>query len=149
MKLSSATQRRAEFICLNEKMRVGNHMKRLNMKQYNNVITGNILCAELPTDTPKHRAFLRVRAYTPGLPPSKRQKISKVLNRSSDDLHFRLEKYEVDISTLESWNDQRENYKEYVCIDNLSSIEELETELGKYLQDFSLLSWGSDTTPRP
>lgn len=123
-------------------------MKHLNMKQYNNIITGNILCAELPTDTPNHRAFLKIRTYIPGLPPYKRQKISKVLNRSLDDLCFRLEKYEVDISILESRDDQRENDKGYVCTDNLT-MDELEVELGKYLQDFSLLSWGAETTPRP
>lgn len=123
-------------------------MKRLNIKQYNNIITGNILWAELPTDTPNHRAFLTIRAFLPGLPPYKRQKISKVLNRSLDDLCFRLEKYEVDISILESWDDQGKNDKGYVCRDYLT-IDELEVELGKYLQDFSLLSWGTETTPRP
>ena len=73
----------------------------------------------------------------------------KTLNRSIDDLRFRIEKYEVSIAALQSWDDERESYKNYTYKEDISTIEELERELETFLPDLSLLSGGSDTTPRP
>ena len=124
-------------------------MKKLNMRQYNNLIVGNTLLAEFSPTLPDHRAYITVRAYTPPLHPYKGNKVSKTLNRSLDDLRFKIEKYEVSIAILQSWQSNKEGYKNYICKDNISTIEELEMELEKFLQDFSLLSDGSDPTPRP
>jgi hypothetical protein len=123
-------------------------MKKLNMKQYNSLITGNMLYAKLTPTLPDHLSCVTVQAYIPSFPYDRR-KIPKTLNRSIDDLRFRIEKYEMSIASTQSWQSKEESYKNYSWKDNISSIEELERELEAFLPDLSLLSGGSDPTPRP
>lgn len=110
--------------------------KRLDVRQTNNVITGTRLAAEIPASTQSRRAFLVVGAY--GGDPKRPRRVSRYLNADHGDDHYWLRVVEIDKGHM-SRPDSDDFEHELVALKGIASIVELETELGRYLDDFSSL----------
>jgi len=113
--------------------------QHLDMRQRNNLITGNELAAELPASSPERRAFVVVGAYRDvGRPGGAR--VSKYLNADQSDVRFWLRKHEIDKVFIEhGWWPGENDLLDSVLTTGISSIETLEAELAHYLDDFTRL----------
>ena len=113
-------------------------MSRLSTFQQNNLFVGTQLAAELPCLYPERRAFVVIGAYiqtSQGV-----LKPSKALNADRSDIRFWIRKYEIEKSSLEKDLDiTDDNLIDSIYLSNIHSLEELESELEKYIQDFSLM----------
>jgi hypothetical protein len=115
----------------------GAMQQRLDMRQHNNLITGNDLAADLPATSPERRAFVVVGAYRDvGRPGGAR--VSRFLNADQSDVRFWLRKYEVDELFIQhGWWPGEGDLQDAVFIKGIPSIEALEAELAHYLDDFA------------
>jgi hypothetical protein len=113
-------------------------MKKLSIKQINNLMTGTALAVEISTSSEEIKAFIVVGSYTideRGLP----DKVSKYLNdKSKGKVLFWLRKYEVKVEYIDEYISDDE-LESSIHIKKIESISDLEDELGKYLEDFSVL----------
>lgn len=114
-------------------------MQLLDVRQRNNLLTGNELAAELPPSTSGRRAFIVVGAYRevgiPGGAP-----VSKYLNSDQSDVRFWLRKYEVDMDSINQGKKlSEEDAYNHVLRTGIPSVAAVEAELAKYLDDFSHL----------
>ncbi|WP_346755251.1 hypothetical protein [Splendidivirga corallicola] len=123
-------------------------MKRLSVKQVNNLITGTSLSIELPSSSENLRAFLTIYSYMRssdgGIAGSR---VSKVLNSNKEGLRFSFRKYEIDKSYIENdWDIAPEDLANSILKTDIESIEDLEKELSEFLDDFSELDveWRCD-----
>lgn len=120
-------------------------MKKLGIKQINNLLTGNSLAVEIPALSYEFRSFIVVGAYE----LDQRQiptHLSKALNKKeTNDVRFWLRKYEVKKEDVERYISDNEFFNS-IHLTNINSIKELENELGKYLDTFSNLDveWHCD-----
>lgn len=120
-------------------------MDRFSTFQRNNLIIGTELAAELPSSSPEKRAFVVVGGYIQT--SSGATSPPKVLNVEQPNLRFWVRKYEVDRSALENHLDITDHdLIDSIYLNNIQTIEDLEVELEKYIQDFSLLqvAWKVD-----
>jgi hypothetical protein len=119
-------------------------LRQLDMRQRNNLITGNQLAAELPASALGRRAFVVVGAYRDaGRPGGAR--VSKFLNADQSDVRFWLRRYEVDTVFIErGWWPGEDDLHDDVFKNSIPSIEALEAELAHYLDDFSRLGTTRD-----
>lgn len=120
-------------------------MEKLTTFQRNNIITGNNLAAEIQSSSPELRAFIVNGAYV--LTSSGPVRPSKYLNANHNNIRFWLRKYEVNKLDLEMDRDfTHHDLLDSIYLKDIQSIEELEKELGKYIQDFSIMqaSWKVD-----
>src|SRR5258706_13779896 len=112
-------------------------MSKLNTFQRNNLITGNDLAAEIQASSPELRAFVVIGAdlQTQSGPT----KPLKYLNAEQDNLRFWMRKYEINKYYIEIGKYViNEDLLNDIYLNNIQTIDDLENELGKYLQDFSL-----------
>ena len=113
-------------------------MDKLSVFQKNNLFTGTNLAIELPASASDRRAFLVIGAYTQTSRGAVRP--STVLNVDQSDLRFWIRKYEIERSYLETDLDITDHdFIDSVYLNNIQSLEELEFELGRYIQDLSSL----------
>jgi hypothetical protein len=120
-------------------------MSRFSTFQNNNLFTGVELAAELPSTSPERRAFVVVGAYIQTSRGATSP--STVLNVDKPDLRFWLRKYEVNKSYLENdWDIVDHDLVDSIYLNNIQTLESLEAELEKYIQDFSIMevAWKVD-----
>ena len=115
--------------------------QRLDIWQANMLNTGHELGAEILAPSPHCRAFMCVRGYS--IDPAKHGIPSKFLNADHSDVRYMLRVFEVDEADLsavsaDSWHaDYYE--KDIINLNGITSIEELETLLCAYVDDFAIL----------
>ena len=121
-------------------------LNTLTVRQINNLLTGNDLAAEIPASAAQRRAFVVVGAYR-DVGQSGGAPVSKFLNADQRDVRFWLRKYEIDTAYLENdWDVVEDDLQESLFLKGLASLEAVERELAKYLDDFANLdvSWRRD-----
>jgi hypothetical protein len=118
--------------------------KQLNMRQKNNLLIGNDLAAEVTASNNDFRAFVSIGSYLPS--PGGGRRPSKILNaKNQDKIRFWLRKYEIHKDYIENmWDVTDNNLRNSSFRNEISSLDELEAELGKYLEDFSQLGLTHD-----
>ena len=118
-------------------------MNNLNIKQLNNLQTGQSLAVEIQSSTDDLRAFIVIGAYR-----NDGTRASKFINtKHSEDNLYWFRKYEVKKEDIE--NDLYLNENDLinsVFINGIKNIYNIEIELRKYLSDFSSLDveWKCD-----
>lgn len=123
-------------------------MQKLDIKQVNNLITGNCLAVEIKSSLDDSRAFVVVGAY--------RQdghlggaSVSKFLNsKDKSDTLFWFRKFEVKKEYIDNdWDVTDDELINSVHMKNIKEICQLENELSKYLDDYSCLDleWKTDS----
>lgn len=123
--------------------------QHLTIQQLNNLRIGNSLAADIPAVLPDHRAFVVIGAYVPGSDdPTWGHEPPRALNSPSQaNLRFWLRRYEVAQWQIEQgWDVAESDLHRQTHQRGIASVEEVERELEKYLDDFSLLdvSWRRD-----
>lgn len=122
--------------------------QHLDIRQRNNLQTGNELAAEIPSSSPDRRAFVTIHAYlvTDNHPGGAR--VSRILNRDpAPNLRFTLRRYEVETTFIKNaWDVCDEDLYHSVFKKGITSLDEPEAMLHEYLDDFALLdvSWRRD-----
>lgn len=111
-------------------------MEHLDTFQRNNLLVGTRLAVEIAASSPELRAFVVVGTYTHST--VRPRKPSRYLNKSEDDLLFWIRKYEVARNNIEKDITNRDLVGE-IYVKDIESIGKLEKELGKYVDDFSLM----------
>ena len=106
----------------------------LDTFQKNNLLVGNQLATEIASSSPELRAFVVIGAYTLSRP----HKPSKYLNKSTDDVRFWIRRYEVDKAKIEEYI-THDDLVASTYVKDIKDIDELEKELGKYIDDFSAM----------
>ncbi len=117
-------------------------MKKLNVYQKNNLLTGNDLAMEIPSISNTRRAFIKIGAYDPNT-----GYVSKILNRDKSGLLFDLRRYEIDNCYIENdWDVSEEELVNSIHVKDIKGIEQLEAELAEHIDDFSNLDcvWKCD-----
>lgn len=120
-------------------------MNRLNTFQRNNLIIGTELAVEIQPSLPERRAFVVIGSYIQT--PSGPRKPLKSLNIEQSNLRFWIRKYEIDKIHMEvAKYITQDDLLSSTYLKDIQTIESLEIELGKYLQDFSLMevAWKVD-----
>jgi hypothetical protein len=113
-------------------------MHTFNIDQRNNLIIGTSLAAEIPASTLELKAYIVIGSYD--IKNGRASASSRILNRDQDDLRFWLHKYEIDKKYLGSTDEIAEEQLVHNIFKNdIQDIEQLEREVEKYLDDFSLL----------
>ncbi len=122
-------------------------MGKLNTKQVNNLMIGNSLAAEILPTSSDLRCFIVIGAYMINKNGSETA-VSKYLNANNKENYlFWLRKYEVRKEYIENdWDVTQDELVNEVFITDIKSLEDLENELDKYLQDYSRLDleWRCD-----
>jgi hypothetical protein len=118
--------------------------KQLNMWQKNNLLIGNDLAAKITASNNDFRAFVSIGSYLPS--PGGGRRPSNILNaKNQDKIRFWLRKYEIHKDYIENmWDVSDNDLRNSSFRNEISSLDELETELGKYLEDFSQLGLTHD-----
>ena len=122
-------------------------MQTLSIKQINNLITGNILAVEIASTSYDSRAFVVAGAYKKADHVGGAS-VSKYLNSSdkSETLYW-MRKYEIKKEYIENeWYVADDDLTNSFFINGIKDIEQLESELSKYLDDFAVLdvAWNCD-----
>lgn len=113
-------------------------MSRFSIFQENTLFIGTVLAAELPSSSPEKRAFVVIGAYEQTSRRAK--KPPKALNADRSDMRFWIRKYEISRVYMEKNLDITDNdLSDSIYLKDIQSLDHLETELGKYIQDFSLM----------
>lgn len=112
----------------------------LDIKQINNLCTGVKLATELKASNFNLRKFLTIRGYSYNN-EGKVVDLSKILNKKiSSNIYFVLRCYEVSVDYyINDWDVTEDELVNEIYQDDINGIEELESELIKYIQDFSVL----------
>ena len=124
-------------------------MQKLDTKQINNLITGNSLAAEIQATADNMRAFVVIRAYVFRGKEKSGGRVSRVLNgKDKKDIRFWLRKYEIEKKYVEDewYYGSDDELVNSIYLEDIMGINQLETELSKYLDDFSILDveWKCD-----
>jgi hypothetical protein len=120
---------------------------KLTIEQRNNLLVGNTLAAELPASADDVRAWVEVRAYSTQSTRFHWVPVSKSLNADRSDQRYQLQWCEIDKEYYNHWTDADYFIRQEGEIRDLMSIEAVEEELAKYLDDFSRLqvSWKTES----
>ena len=122
-------------------------MQKLSLKQSNNLIIGTALAAEISSTSENLRAFISIGTYCYN-ENGRAAAVSKFLNgKDKKSIRFILRKYEIPKEYIENdWDVCDEELINSVFINTIKSIDKLESELSKYLDDFSKLdcAWKCD-----
>jgi hypothetical protein len=122
-------------------------MQKLNLKQINNLITGNRLSVEIKSTTINTRLFLVVGSYVRN-ERGVAVRMSKILNdKNKDNAVYYFRRYEINKDYIDNNLDVSEDELiNSVYINNIKNIEQLENELSKYLDNYSALDveWKCD-----
>lgn len=112
----------------------------LDIKQINNLCTGVKLATELISSNSNLRKFLTIRGYSYN-DEGKVVDLSKFLNKKiASNIYFVLRCYEVSVDYyINDWDVTEDELINEIYQDDINGIEELESELIKYIQDFSVL----------
>ena len=121
-------------------------MQKIDIKQYNNLITGNCLSIEIPSTSDDRRAFISIGSYRYD-ENGRTTKVSKFLSdKDNVNTLFWLRKHEVNKEYIENdWDVCQDELINAVYIKDIN-FEALVKELSKFLDDFSGLdvSWKCD-----
>ena len=122
-------------------------MQTLRIKQINNLITGNSLTVEVASTSYNTRAFVVIGAYKKAEHLGGAS-VSKFLNSidKSETLYY-LWKYELKSEYIENdWDVADYDLTSSIYINGIKDIEQLESELSKYWDDFAVLDveWNCD-----
>ena len=113
-------------------------MNKLTIKQINNLVTGNTLAVETISSSPDMRAFVVIAAYRLD-EKGMGYRVSKFLN-NNDNIFFWLRKYELKNEYIDNdWDVSEEELVNSFFVNNINSIEELESLLSNFLDDYSKL----------
>lgn len=119
----------------------------LDIKQINNLCTGVKLATELKAEKPNLRKFLTIQGYSYNN-DGKIIELDKIIKPDIlDTIYFELRCYELSIDYyIYNWDVTEEDLASEVYKDDIKGIKELEKELSKYIQDYSVLKpeWYSD-----
>lgn len=122
-------------------------MTNFSLKQKNNLVTGNILAVEIPASSDELRCFITIGAYKLN-ERGTALKVSKLLNcNDKNEIQFWLRKYEVKKEYINNEDDiSCDQLINSIYIKNIENVELLESELSKYISDFSELDveWKCD-----
>lgn len=113
-------------------------MLRFDIKQINNLITGNTLALEISSSSEEMRAFIVVSAV---------EGEGKLNTSDTSNMKFWLRKYEVSNEYLENdWDVSDDELINSIHIIDIVGLESLENELSKYLSDISKMDveWKCD-----
>ncbi|TYQ15488.1 UNVERIFIED_CONTAM: hypothetical protein Cloal_1948 [Acetivibrio alkalicellulosi] len=115
-------------------------MKKLNTRQLNNLLTGNSLAIEIESSSNELRAFIVFSAYVYNEEKISHN-VSKFLNDTNKkNIYFWMRKYEIKKDYIENGlNVSEDKLINSVFINNIKNIDHLESELSKYLNDFSAI----------
>ncbi len=120
---------------------------QLDTQQINNLCTGVKLATELKSENPNLRKFLTIQGYSYN-DDGKIVGLERVLKPSIvDNIYFELRCYELSIDYyINNWDVTEDDLASEVYQDDIKGIEALETELSKYIQDYSILKpeWNYD-----
>ncbi|QAA31085.1 hypothetical protein [Clostridium manihotivorum] len=120
-------------------------MKELSIKQRNNLKVGNSLGTEIHASADELRCFIVIGAYKI-LENHGAIAVSKILNSNENILYF-IRKYEVNKEYIENnWDVHETDLINSIRKKDISSLEELQIELLKYIDDLSVLdvTWKFD-----
>ena len=118
----------------------------LSRKQINELITGVLLSAEIPSSSPELRHFVSVRGYI----ETERGKdvLDNYINESKlETTVFFIMDYEVSKEYLENdWEIPDNMIKNYIFIEGIVGVENVQKELKRHIPDLSLLEthWKCD-----
>lgn len=111
----------------------------LSRKQINELITGVLLSAEISSSSPELRHFVSVRGYI----ETERGKdvLDNYINESKlETTVFFIMDYEVPKEYIENdWEIPDNMIKNYIFIEGIVGIENVQKELKKHIPDLSLL----------
>ena len=111
----------------------------LSRKQINELITGVLLSAEISSSSPELRHFVSVRGYI----ETERGKdvLDNYINESKlETTVFFIMDYEVPKGYIENdWEIPDNMIKNYIFIEGIVGIENVQKELKKHIPDLSLL----------
>lgn len=119
----------------------------LDIQQRNNLRTGVRLAAELTSTKVNHRKFITVKGYSYNK-AGRRSGLKNVLNGISlDEAFFEVRCYEISNDYyVNRWDVTEDDVLWVACVDDIKGIAKVETELMKYMEDFSILvpEWHCD-----
>lgn len=118
---------------------------KFSIKQRNDLYTGVQLEAELLSSKDDLRKFICVIGYNVD-DNGEYHLLDKYLN-SKNNIIFEIDCYEIPIEYFKNnWEVSSNTLKNRFQVEKISSIEDLEKELSKYIDDFSSFvpSWDSD-----
>ncbi len=137
--------------------------ERLDMRQRNNLRVGNTLAAEIQASVAGRRAFIiltprhgDLRAQKDVLDRWRRKPYSKVLNAGDEqsDVHYSCAVVEVEIADLEIYlRESSVSYNSRLVLHDVSNrtdfstLEELEDELHRHMDDLTTLDVGWRVIP--
>ena len=121
--------------------------KKLTIEQRNNLLVGSHLAAELPSSSDDTRVWVEVSAYSALSTPQHWVPVSKFLNADRSDQRYQLRWCEIEKGYRDYPLDWDHFVRQETEIQDLISIEALEDELAKYLDDFSRLevAWHTES----
>lgn len=113
---------------------------QLDIKQINNLCTGVKLAIELETDNCNLRKFLTIQGYRYNN-EGNAIRLKKVIDPNIlDSVYFELKCYEISIDYyINHWDVTEDDLTSYIYKDDIKGIDALESELKKYMKDFSEL----------
>lgn len=113
---------------------------KLDVKQINNLRTGVKLATELEASNSDLRRFLTIQGYTYD-EKGAIIKLEKILNVNIlGNIYFELRCYEISVDYyINHWDVTEDDLTSQLYQDDIKGIDALEVELGKYIEDFSVL----------
>lgn len=113
---------------------------KLDVKQINNLRTGVKLATELEASNSDLRRFLTIQGYTYD-EKGAIIKLEKNLNVNIlGNIYFELRCYEISVDYyINHWDVTEDDLTSQLYQDDIKGIDALEVELGKYIEDFSVL----------
>ena len=113
---------------------------KLDVKQINNLRTGVKLATELEASNSDLRRFLTIQGYAYD-EKGAIIKLEKILNVNIlGNIYFELRCYEISVDYyINHWDVTEDDLTSQIYQDDIKGIDALEVELGKYIEDFSVL----------
>ena len=113
---------------------------KLDVKQINNLHTGVKLATELEASSSDLRRFLTIQGYTYDEKGAIIE-LEKILNVNIlGNIYFELLCYEISVDYyINHWDVTEDDLTSQIYQDDIKGIDALEVELGKYIEDFSVL----------
>lgn len=113
---------------------------QLDIRQINNLCTGVRLATELKSSNPNLRKFLTIQGYSYN-EDGEVIGLEKFLKKSTlDKIYFELRCYEISNEYyINGWDVTEDDLASQIYHDDIKGIPALESELKKYIDDYSVL----------
>jgi hypothetical protein len=118
---------------------------KLTIEQRNNLLVGNHLAAELPSPLDDTRMWIEISAYSSQSTPQRWVPVSKFLNADRSDQRYKITWCEIETAYIHDWMNSDPYIRQQSEVRDLMTIEALEAEIAKYLDDFSHLQLSRKT----